>query len=86
MLQTTKLSKNFLFLINVAERNKVNIIGGGGNCENKIIKKSLFKNLNKVAEYLIFEARLAFTHLKKNVYQYSDLPTIWSKLLYSDEN
>ena len=57
MLQTIGLSKNLLLLIEVAEKNKVYIIGGSnGDYKNKTIEKSPSKNLNGVAKYLILKA------------------------------
>ena len=39
------------------------VSGTGGDCENKIVKKSLFKNLNGVVSYSILNARKNFIQL-----------------------
>ena len=65
MLQTTRSPKNSLLSIYVVERNRVSTIGGGNDCEDEMVEKSLSKNLNGVTGYLILEARLAFTKLRK---------------------
>ena len=65
ILQTTRLSKNLTVLIDVAERNEIGIVGDGGNCEDKTIKTSLSKNLNRAIGYLTPKARLAFIKLSK---------------------
>ena len=49
----------------MAKSNKIGIIGSGGNCEDKMVKRSLFKNLNGAVEYLTLGARLTFTKLRK---------------------
>ena len=50
----------------MTESDEVGIAGGGGSdCENKIFKRLLFKNLNGAAGYLTLKPRLAFTQLKK---------------------
>ena len=46
----------------MAESNEVGIISGSGSdCKDKMVKKSLFKNSNRVTRYLTTKARLAFT-------------------------
>ena len=52
MLQTSVSSKNLPSLIDVTECDKVGIVSGGGNCEDKTVKRSLFKNSNKALGYL----------------------------------
>ena len=61
MLQINGLSKNLLLLINVAECDKVNIVGNSGHYEDKTVKRLLSKNLNRATGYLTLETRLAFT-------------------------
>ena len=51
--------------MNVAESDKVGTIDNGGDCENETVKRSPSKNLNGATGYLISEARLMFTRLKK---------------------
>ena len=51
--------------MDVAEHYKVGIASGGGDCEDKTVEKSSFKNLNGVTGYLIPKARLAFNKLRK---------------------
>ena len=83
MLQTTKLSKKLPLSIDVAECDKVGIVGGGSNCEDKTVKRSLFKNLNRATDYLTLKARLAFIKLRKAftkapIFQHFDLEChIW---------
>ena len=79
MLKTSsapRLSKNLLSLIDVAKVNEIGI--SGGNCKDKMIGKSLFKNLNRVTSYLTPDARQAFIQLrqaftKARILQYFDL-------------
>ena len=40
-------------------------VGGGGNCEDKTVKKSPLKNLNRATDYLTPDARQAFTQLRQ---------------------
>ena len=54
-----------LLSIDLAESDKVSTVGSGGDYKNKLVKRSSFKNLNKVAKFLISKARLAFTQLQK---------------------
>ena len=61
MFQIIVLLKNLLLLINMAESNKVDFVGGGDDCEDKIVQKLLFKNLNEATNYLILDAKIAFT-------------------------
>ena len=65
MFQITGLSTNLPSLINVAEPNKVGIVGGNSNCKDKTVKRSSSKNSNKATNYLSFKPRLAFTKLSK---------------------
>ena len=51
--------------MDVAECDEVSIISGGGDYEDKTIKRSSSKNLNGAMGYLTLEARLAFNKLKK---------------------
>ena len=53
--------------MDVAERNKVGTVVGGGDCEDKIIKRSPSKNSNRAMGYLTPKARLAFTKLRKAI-------------------
>ena len=49
----------------MAKNNKVGIIDGGNDCKNKIVKRLLFKNLNRGTSYLILNARQTFTQLSQ---------------------
>ena len=51
--------------MDVAERDKIGIVGSGGNCENEMVKRSPSKNLSGAIGYLTLKARLAFTILRK---------------------
>ena len=51
--------------MDVAEHNEFGTASGGGDCENKTVKKLLFKNSNGAKDYLTLKTRLAFTKLKK---------------------
>ena len=46
----------------MAESDK---IGNGGNCKNKMIKKSLYKNLNGATDYLIPNVKQVFIYLRQ---------------------
>ena len=65
MLQIYGSSINLLLSMNVAESQEINIINSGNDCENKTVKKSIFKNSNKVVGYLIPKTRSTFTQLRK---------------------
>ena len=39
----------------------VEVDSNGSDCKDKMVKRLLFKNLNKDVGYLIIKARLAFT-------------------------
>ena len=65
MLQTTGPSKNLSLLMDVAKHNKVGTVGGGDDHKDEMVKRSLFKNLNRATGYLTPKARLAFATLKK---------------------
>ena len=86
MLQTTRSSKNLPSLIDVAERDKVHTVGGGGNCDDKTVKRLPSKNLNRATGYLTPKARLPFTKLRKafikaQIFQYFDPEYhIWIKI------
>ena len=45
--------------------DKIDNVGGGGDCKDKIDIRSLFKNSNGATEYLDLKTRLAFTQLRK---------------------
>ena len=47
--------------MDIAEYDEVDIVGGDGDCEDKMVKRSLSKNLNRATSYLTVEVRLAFT-------------------------
>ena len=49
----------------MAERDEIGTVDGGGDCEDKMIKRLLSKNLNGAMGYLIPKARLPFTKLRK---------------------
>ena len=51
--------------MDVAERDKVNIIDGIGNCEDKMVDKLPFKKSNRAIDYLTIKTRLAFMQLRK---------------------
>ena len=57
----------------MVESDEIDIIANGGNCGDKIVKKSLSKNSNKFAEYITLEGRLAFIQLKKAFIKASSL-------------
>ena len=56
----TGLSKNLLLSIIMVQSHKVGIVSGGSDCEDEMVKRSPFKNLNRVVRYLTPKARLAF--------------------------
>ena len=63
MLKTssaTRLSKNLLLSINVAEVNEVGV-GDCGDCEDETVRKSPAQTLNRATGYLTPDARQAFT-------------------------
>ena len=60
ILQTIKLSKNLLLLMDIAESDEIDIDGGGDDCKDKTVKRLLFQNSNKIVRYLTLKARLAF--------------------------
>ena len=60
MLKTNGLSKKLLLSIDMIESDKLGIVDGGSDCKDETIKRSFFKNLNKVAKYLTPKARLMF--------------------------
>ena len=67
MLRTssaTRLSKNSLLLLDVAEVDEVGV-GGGGDCEDKMVGISPSKNLNGATGYLTPDTRRAFTQLRQ---------------------
>ena len=51
--------------MNVAKNNEVGIINSGRDCNDKTVKKSLFKKSNRAMNYLTFKVRLIFTQLRK---------------------
>ena len=55
-----KLSKKLLLLINVPKRDKVDLYSNL-NYKDKMVKKLLFKNLNKAIDYLIPNFKQVFT-------------------------
>ena len=63
---TTRLSLNLLLLIDVAERDQVDV-GDSCDCEDETVKRLplISKNLTRVIGYLTSKARLAFTQLRK---------------------
>ena len=73
----TRLLKNLLLLIDVAEVDEVDV-GSGCDCENKIVGRSSSKNSNRAISYLTSDTRQAFTQLrqaftKAPIFQYFDL-------------
>ena len=67
MLRTssaTRSSKNSLSSLDVAQVDEVGI-GGGGDCEDETVGRSLSKNLNRTTDYLTPNARRAFTKLRQ---------------------
>ena len=60
---TTKLAENFS-LLSIAKNAEVP--GANHDFKNKIIEKSLFKNLNKTTSYLTQNANKAFIYEKKS--------------------
>ena len=67
MLKTSfvsRLSKNSLLLIDVAEVDEVDI-SGTGDCEDGTVQRLLFKNLNGTTGYLTLDIRQAFIQLRK---------------------
>ena len=60
MLRTTWSAENFSSLM--VEDAEVGSIGGGGNCKDKTVEKSLliFKNLNRATSYLYPNVKEAF--------------------------
>ena len=55
MLKTTWSAKNLLALI----VKDAEVSSGNGDCEDKTVKKSLFKNLNRVTGYTTPNAKKA---------------------------
>ena len=49
----------------MAEHDKVDTVGGRGDYKDKMVEKSLSKNLNRATGYLAPKARLAFIKLRK---------------------
>ena len=49
--------------MDVAEVNEVGV-GGGGDCKDEMVGRSLCKNLNKTRGYLTPNTRQAFTQLR----------------------
>ena len=49
----------------MAERDEVDTVSDRDDCEDKMVKKSPFKNSNGATDYLTLEAKLAFTKLRK---------------------
>ena len=72
----------------MVENAEVGSIGGGGNCENETVERSLLisKNLNRAIGYLTPNAKQAFTQLrqaftKAPIFQYFDLEWyIWTEI------
>ena len=62
-LSLTQLGKNLL--LSFKKTKDIDIGANDGDYENKIIKKLLFKNSNKITSYLTTKARLTFILLKK---------------------
>ena len=65
MLQITGSSKNLPSSMDMAESDEVSTICGGGNCEDKTVKRLLSKNSNGAIDYLTPKTRLALTKLRK---------------------
>ena len=65
MLQITRLSKNLLLSVNVAENDEIGIADNSSDCENETIERSSFKNSNKATGYLTLNARQVFIKLKQ---------------------
>ena len=66
MLRTssaTKLSKNLLLLIDMAEVDKIHV--SGSHCKDKTVERLPSKNSNEVTGYLTSKARSTFTQLRK---------------------
>ena len=68
MLQITRLSENLLSLINIAENDKVSIVGGDNDCKNKTVKWSPSKKSNKATSFFTPNARENFYTIKASVY------------------
>ena len=49
--------------MNVTEVNEVGATGSSANCKDKTVGRLPSKNLNRATDYLIFNARQAFTQL-----------------------
>ena len=68
MLQTSstiRSSKNLLLSIDVVESDEIGN-GSGGDCKNRMVKKSLrSKNLNRATVYLTPDIRQSFTQLRQ---------------------
>ena len=69
----TRLLKNLLLSIDVAEVDEVGV-GGGGDCKDETVERSLSKNLNKAIGYLSPDARRAFTQLRQT---FTKAPILW---------
>ena len=59
--------------MNVAEVDEVGV-GGGGDCKDETVGKSLSKNLNEATGYLTPDARRAFTQLRQ---VFTKAPILW---------
>ena len=64
--------------MDMAKRDEIGIISGGGDCKDKIVKKSPSKNLNRATGYLTPKARLVLNKLRKlftkaPIFQHFDL-------------
>ena len=79
----TRLLKNLLLWINVAEIDEIDV--GGGDPKNETVGRSLSKNSNKATNYLTSMLD-SFYPIKTNVYQSTNPLTLWSGLLYSNWN
>ena len=67
MLKTssaTRLSKNLLLSIDVAEVDEVGV-GGVSDCENEMVGRSPSKNSNRAIGYLTSDVRRVFTQLRQ---------------------
>ena len=51
--------------MDVPKFDNVGTVGSVGDCKDKIVERSLSKNSNRAIGYLIPEASLAFTKLRK---------------------
>ena len=64
-ISTTRLSKNLLLSIDVAESDEVGGDSGGDREDGTVERSPHSKKLNKATDYLTFNAGWAFTQLKQ---------------------